>query len=108
MHDVGRFVTQRLVRTLAVVPQGDFLRGVEGKVFGQADQQLAHRGIALQVHIMMRYASPEPLDEDVVECSPSAIHADDHASTFQYIGESRADELRALVTVEYFRRAVMA
>jgi hypothetical protein len=28
MHDIGRFVTQRLMRTLAVVPQGDFLRGM--------------------------------------------------------------------------------
>jgi hypothetical protein len=54
------------------------------------------------------YASPEPLDEDVVECSPPAIHADDHTFTFQHIGESRAGELRALVTVGYFRRAVMA
>ena len=48
----------------------------------------------------MLHAAPEPLDEDVVERSPPAIHADRHAFSFQYIGESRTGELRALVAVE--------
>lgn len=50
-------------------------------------------------------AAPQALDEDVVECSSSAIRADDHAFPFQHIGECCAGELRALVAVEDFRRA---
>src|SRR5664279_4183912 len=56
----------------------------------------------------MLHAAPQAFDEDVVEGAPSSIHADGHTFSFQYIGEHRAGELRALVAVEDFRRAVVA
>lgn len=53
-------------------------------------------------------AAPEAFDEDVVEGSPPSIHADDYAFSFEHIGERHAGELRALVAVEDFGRAVVA
>ncbi len=53
-------------------------------------------------------AAPESLDEDVVEGASPSIHADGYAFSFQYIGEGGAGELRALVAVEDFGRAIVA
>ena len=99
IDNIRRFVCQGLVRTLAVV---------EGEVLGQTKQQLAHRSVALQIHVFMLDAAPQPLDEDVVEGAPPAIHADGDAFAFQHVGEGGAGELRALVAVEDFRCAVVA
>jgi len=85
------------VRTLAVI---------KGEVLGQADYQFAHRGIALQIHVLMLDAAPEPLDEDVVERAPPSIHADGDTLAFQHAGEGFAGKLRALIAVEDFRLAV--
>lgn len=80
----------------------------------QADHQFAHRGVALQIDVLVLDAAPEPFDEDVVEHSPPSIHghrpasADDNAFPFQLTGEGNAGELRALIAVEDFRLAVMA
>ena len=72
------------MRTLAVV---------EGEIFGQTNHQFPHRGVALQIHVLMLDVAPQPLNEDVVERSPPSIHADDHAFTLEYAGKGVAGEL---------------
>jgi len=44
--------------------------------------------------------APQPLDEDIVERSPSSIHADEHLFTLEHAGEGFAGELRALIAIE--------
>ena len=61
IHVCRRFVVQRLVRALAVV---------KGEIRRQPDHQFAHRGVALQIHVFMLDAAPQPLDKDVVERAP--------------------------------------
>ena len=61
IHNIGRFIRQGLVRTLAVI---------EDKVFRQTDHQFAHRGVTLQIHVLVLNGAPEPLDEDVVKGPP--------------------------------------
>ena len=38
---------------------------VKNEILCQADHQFAHRGITVQIHVLMLDAAPEPLDEDV-------------------------------------------
>ena len=80
-HDIGRFLPQRQMRSLAAV---------EDKILGQADLQFAHCGKVLQIYVIILDASPEPLDEDVVERSSSSVHADDDALSLQDAGEVRS------------------
>jgi len=47
--------------------------------------------------------SPESFNENIIKCPAPAIHADGNAFAFQHAGEGVACELRALITVEYFR-----
>ena len=91
MDQFRRLVAQRLVRALCVV---------EGEVLGQANRQLAHRSVALQIHVFMLDVPLEALDEDVVEHSSAPIHTDDDAFASQHVGKSFAGELRALIAVE--------
>ena len=59
-----RLLSQRLVSPLFII---------EGEVLRQADRQFSHRGIALlQIHVLMFDASPEPLNEDIIECPPAS------------------------------------
>lgn len=44
--------------------------------------------------------APEPLDEDIVQRSSTAIHADADASPFRARGEHLGSELHTLVGVE--------
>ena len=52
--------------------------------------------------------APEPLNEDVVERAPPAIHTDDDAFALQHAGEGVAGELRALIGIEDLGRAMVA
>ena len=99
IHDFRRFVSQRLMRTLAVV---------EGEILGQADRQFAHCGIAIQIHILVLDASPETLDEDVVKGTAPPIHADDDILAFQGTREGLAGELGALIAIEQLWLAIGA
>lgn len=79
IHNIGRFIRQGLVRTLAVI---------EDKVFRQTDHQFAHRGVTLQIHVLVLNGAPEPLDEDVVKHPPRPSILITTLS-FQYIGKRR-------------------
>src|SRR5512147_2359171 len=49
------------------------------------------------------WASPQPLDEDVVEPAAAPVHADRDAGGFEPGRECGAGELRALIAVEDLR-----
>jgi len=49
IHDFWRFVTQRLMWALAVV---------KDEVFCQADHQFAHRGVTVQIHVLVLDVAP--------------------------------------------------
>ena len=99
VHHIGRFVLQCLVWPLAVV---------EHKVVTQTQKQLAHRGIAFEVNVLVLDVAPQPLDKDVVKSAATPVHADGDALALEYASEVRAGELRALVTVKYVGLAEVA
>ena len=84
VHHVGRPVGQPLVRALAVV---------KDKVFRQAEQQLFHRGVSIDVHVFVLDAAPQPLDKNVIEHAPPSIHADGDTLAFEDAREALAGEL---------------
>ena len=51
---------------------------------------------------------PQPLNEDVVLASTTAVHADRYAVVFECLGEIVAGKLCPLVRVEDFRRTIAA
>ena len=80
---VGRFVSQCLMRPLAIV---------EGKVVRQPECQFDHGVVPIEVNIFMLDASPETF-EDVVECPTPAIHADGDALSLEHTGKGITGEL---------------
>ena len=72
IHRVRRPVVQRLVRALSVV---------EREIFRQATGQLGDRAVALQIHLLVLDAAPQPFDEDVVQGASTPIHTDGDASS---------------------------
>lgn len=48
--------------------------------------------------------SPQALDEDVVHPAAASVHTDTHLGVLQYLGETGAGKLTALVGVENLRR----
>ena len=50
-------------------------------------------------------SAPLPLDEDVVHPAATTIHRDADADFLQDVGEGKAGELRALISVEDLRLA---
>ena len=81
---------------------------LEREVLRQADCQLGHVGVALQVHILVLHVAPKAFNEDVVQCSAASVHADGHTLALEHADKGVAGELRALVAVEYLRLAVVA
>src|SRR6185437_11610017 len=94
VHLIGRGVAEGLVKAPRVV---------EGEVPGQRLTRLAPRSVGVQVHVLVLYAPPQPLDKDVVDPAALAIHADRNAGRFQGRGPLLAGELRPLVRVENLR-----
>lgn len=66
MHHVGGLILQRLMRAFAVV---------KGEVLRQADQQLSHGGVALQIHVLVLDTAPQSLHKNIVKRSAASIHA---------------------------------
>ena len=68
---------------------------VQNKVVAQAQQQLAHLGIALEVNVLVLDVAPESFNKNVVKSSAPPVHADGDAFSLEYPSEVRAGELRA-------------
>src|SRR5271157_1405307 len=86
-----RLIAQGLVWPLVVV---------ERKPPADAPARLQHRAIRLDEHFLIFQAAPQPLDEDVVQKTPFAVHADPHARGLKFIQERGAGKLHALIGVE--------
>src|ERR1035437_5328781 len=67
VHRIRRFVVKRLMRALGVV---------EHKILAQSDHQFAHRGIAVEVNILMLDVAPQAFYKNVVKGPASPVHAD--------------------------------
>ena len=68
--------------------------------------QRVHRGLFLDVDVLVFEAPPQPLDEHVVHPAPFAIHADFHAPLGEPARPFCAGELAALIRVKDLRHAL--
>ena len=68
---------------------------VEREVGGQTAVRLVQARIAAQVHVLVLDRPPQPLDEDVVQPSPAAVHRDAHPGVRQQGGIDITGELRS-------------
>ena len=76
------------------------LRVVEIKIGIQALPQGRPAGVVLEINILILYASPQALDENMIKDSTASIHANPDTGGVQPPGKIQARELRALVAVE--------
>src|SRR5262245_30374029 len=76
---------------------------VELKISPQACDGLRRGFVITDVDVFVFDASPEPLNEDVVQRSASTIHADGDLALFENPGECAAGALRPLIRVEDLR-----
>lgn len=91
--DFIRFpVSKPLVRASLIVPF---------KVFIQSIAQIRTSFGCGEIDVLVLYASPEPLDKDIVLATTSPVHADLDAGRLKYTGEVAVGKLAALVGVEY-------
>ena len=65
-----------------------------------ADACLETIGLGLQMDLFVFQAAPQPLDENIVQPAPAAVHADARALGFQLVGKRRTGELCSLVGVK--------
>ena len=76
---------------------------VELKISTQARDGLRRGFVITDVDVFVFDASPEPLNEDVVQRPASPVHADGDLALFENPSERIARELRTLICVEDFR-----
>ena len=79
---------------------------VEVEVVVQAYDRLGDACVIVQVNFFVFDAAPEPLDEDVVQCSTTPIHTDGDLPLFENAGESTARKLDALIRIENLWRCL--
>ncbi len=60
------------------------------------------------MHFLIFDRAPQPFDENIVHETAAPVHRNRDASGIEPAGEGRAGELRALIGVEDFRRAVLS
>lgn len=83
------------------------LRVVEAEIPSQTTDHGGNCLIVVEVQVLVFDAAPEPLDEDVVEHAPVAIHTDLYAGGFQARREGLGCELAALIRVEDHRPPIL-
>ena len=76
---------------------------VELKILFQPAFCIRDRLILFEIHLLVLNASPEPFNENVVQCSSSAIPTDAHVCGLEPVRKFRTGKLRSLVVVENFR-----
>ena len=72
------------------------------KVLAQAQEQLAHDGVAVQINILMLDAAPKSFHKDVVIRAAPPVHTDRDLLSLEHPGKGLAGELDPLVAVEHF------
>jgi len=65
--------------------------------------EFRHGAVVLQVNVLLLQAAPEPLDEDVVDPAPTAVHAGLRPHRFDRFDPGLAGELRSLIRIEDLR-----
>jgi hypothetical protein len=60
----------------------------------------------VQVDRLVLERAPQPLDENIVQAAPAAVHGDRHTGVPERVGEGLAGELAALIRIEDLRAAV--
>ena len=73
---------------------------VKVKIGGQASRQFRHRGVVLEVDVLIFEATPQAFDEDIVQSSTTTIHTDVDGGAFQTSRELIGGELRTLIRVK--------
>jgi hypothetical protein len=71
----------------------------------EANQQLRHAGVVVDVEVLVLDRAPQSLHENVVKRTPPPIHAHANALGLQPAGEGLGGELRPLIRVEDLRLA---
>ena len=94
-----RTVAQRLMRPLVVV---------ERQPPADATARFQHRAIGFDENLLVFQAAPKPLNENVVQEPPFAIHADLDARSRKLVQERGAGELDPLVGVKISGRPYLA
>src|SRR6202521_96325 len=89
----GSLIIQALMPSLIIV---------KVKVAVQARLQFGHPRILEQIYMLILDRPPEPLDEDVVQRTPTPIHAHPAACLLYGLRKGGGRELRALIGVENF------
>ena len=75
------------------------------EVSPQPDPGLGWHLVVSQIDVLVLHRPPQPLDHNVVERTPDAVHADRDLRTAQHASKRLGGELAALVGVEYLRRS---
>ena len=91
VHLVRRAIVKALVRPARIV---------KIEIIRKRGFQLTHRLVGVQIEVLVLDASPQPLDEHIIDPTPLAVHAHAHALGLQRLGEVIGGELAALVGVE--------
>ena len=76
---------------------------IELKIRFQSSFCIRDRLILLEIHLLVLNASPEPFNENIVQCSSSAIPTDAHVCCLEPVRKFRTGKLRSLVVVENLR-----
>src|SRR5881398_2715154 len=76
---------------------------VELKIRVQPAFCIRDRLILLEIHLLILNTSPEPFNENVVQCSSSAIPTDAYVCGLEPVRKFLTGKLRSLVVVENFR-----
>jgi len=72
---------------------------VEAQPLADADTRLETIAKCHPADLFVLQAAPQPLDENIVQPAPAAVHADPHANGLQLVGKCRAEvtELHAKI-----------
>ena len=89
-------IIQVLMRSFCVVKH-------EVKI--QSDIQSWYGTIVFDVDVFVLDRAPKTLNEDIVESTAAAIHANLDPNAFKCTSKGASRELNALITVEYIRPA---
>ena len=73
---------------------------VKSEVVTDASERLGHSFVVLQVYFFVLEASPQPLDEHIVDPAAPTVHADSHTLIKQEFCEEVTGELSPLLRVE--------
>ncbi len=68
---------------------------IESEVPIQVGPRRDHGIVGVQINLLVLHTPPQPLDEDIVEQAPLAVHVDRHTRILEHVGEHATGELRS-------------